>query len=251
MRKVLILAGYDPTGGAGIIRDFITIRDFGAYPFAVITSLTVQNPRGVRKVLERKYEEIKNEVDYLAETVEFDAVKVGMLYSINAVKVLQEILDKDIPVFLDFVLKSKNGHSLLKKDAAKTVMEEIIPKIYFLHANREEAEYLTKMEIKNVYDAVEAGMNIIDSGCKYVSITSGDYEELFDILVGKDITLIYREKKVEKKMHGTGCIFTSAIAAGIVNGKNIKESFKEARKYVRKKIEESVKFCDNCYYLPI
>ena len=251
MRKVLILAGYDPTGGAGVIRDFITIRDFGVHPFAVITSLTVQNPKGVVKVVEREYEEIKNEVDYLTKILEFDAVKVGMLYSINAVKVLQDILNKNIPVVLDFILKSKNGHILLKENAAKKVIEEIIPEIYFLHANRKEAEYLTKMEIKTAYDAVEAGMDILDRGCKYVSITSGDYKELFDVLVGKDITLLYKEKKMKKKMHGTGCIFTSAIAAGIANGKNIKEAFRDARKYVRKKIEESVKICDECYYLPI
>ena len=245
--KILIIAGSDSSGGAGIQADIKTITALGSYAMTAITAITAQNTTGVKSVVPIRTEEIEKQILYTAQDIKPDAIKIGMLHSseviLTVVKVLNKIKTKK--TILDPVMIAKGGYKLIDKKAIKTLKEKLIKKVYLLTPNIPEAEVLSGVKIKNLEDMIFAAKILLNQGIKNVLIKGGhlSYKNIFDVLANKKEIKIFKNKKIKtKNTHGTGCTLSSAIATFIACGKTINKSCELGIKYVNHSIKSDLKY---------
>lgn len=171
----LTVAGSDSSGGAGIQADLKTFSALGVYAASVITAVTAQNTRGVYAVEAVSSTLIRAQWAAVCEDLPIDAVKIGMLYTVDAVRVAEEALDRYAPAFtvLDPVLLSTSGQVLLEKNAVAEMAKGLFPKVSLLTPNRDEAEYLTGIPIRCEADAETAAARLLETGCAAVLIKGG------------------------------------------------------------------------------
>ena len=166
--KILIIAGSDSSGGAGIQADIKTVSALGSYAMTAITACTIQNTTGVKSIVAIPPKEISNQIEFTSEDIKPDAVKIGMLQSasvINAVlKSLKKI--KTSKIILDPVMVAKGGAKLINPKAIKMIREKLLKKVYLVTPNIPEAEILTKTKIKSVEDMIFAADKLIKIGAK-------------------------------------------------------------------------------------
>lgn len=245
--KVLIIAGSDSSGGAGIQADIKTVTSLGCYAMTAITAVTSQNTTGVKSILPIKPKEISNQIEFTSKDIKANAIKIGMLHSkqvISAViKSLKKINVKKI--VLDPVMVSKGGTKLINDKAIIDIKKKLIKKILLITPNIPEAELLTNTKIKSVEDMVVAGKLLINLGAKNVLIKGGHLKskQMNDILMNKNTIKIFKSKKYRSKnTHGTGCTLSSAIAANLSCGKDLIKSCELGIKYVNEAIKSDLNF---------
>ena len=245
--KVLIIAGSDSSGGAGIQADIKTVTSLGCYAMTAITAVTSQNTTGVKSILPIKPKEISNQIEFTSKDIKANAIKIGMLHSkqvISAViKSLKKINVKKI--VLDPVMVSKGGTKLINDKAIIDIKKKLIKKILLITPNIPEAELLTNTRIKSVEDMVVAGKLLINLGAKNVLIKGGHLKskQMNDILMNKNTIKIFKSKKYRSKnTHGTGCTLSSAIAANLSCGKDLIKSCELGIKYVNEAIKSDLNF---------
>ncbi len=244
MKNVLTIAGSDSCGGAGIQADLKTFCANGTYGMSVITAITAQNTTGVFAIQDIDVDIVKAQIDAIFTDIEVGAVKIGMVSvsdTINAIAdKLTEYNFKNI--ILDPVMISKSGFNLLNPNAKATLIKRLIPLALVITPNIPEAEAITSMSIKNIDDMKKAAELIYSMGAKYVLVKGGHLEDdatdiLFD---GKEFTMYPMGRIDTKNTHGTGCTFSSAIAANIAKGQNVKEAVKNAKEYITEAILHSI-----------
>ena len=197
--KVLIIAGSDSSGGAGIQADIKTVTSLGSYAMTAITAVTAQNTLGVKSIVPLSPKEIFNQIDFTAKDIKPDAIKIGMLHSqkvIEAVfKSIKKIKTKKI--VLDPVMVTKSGTKLINNSAIKEIKSKLLKKVLLLTPNIPEAELLTNSKINSINDMIEAGQNLINIGAKNILIKGGHLtsKKLFDILINKNLIKIFKNKK--------------------------------------------------------
>ena len=208
--KILIIAGSDSSGGAGIQADIKTITALGSYAMTAITAITAQNTTGVNSVVSIKPKEIEKQILFTCKDIKPDAIKIGMLHSsqiINSIsKSLQKIKIKKI--ILDPVMIAKGGSRLINKSAIINLKKYMIKKTYLITPNIPEAEVLTNMKIKNINDMISAAKAILKLGAKNVLLKGGhsNYDYVSDVFVNNKELKIFKNKKIRtKNTHGTGC----------------------------------------------
>ena len=245
--KVLIIAGSDSSGGAGIQADIKTVTSLGCYAMTAITAVTSQNTTGVKSILPIKPKEISNQIEFTSKDIKANAIKIGMLHSkqvISAViKSLKKINVKKI--VLDPVMVSKGGTKLINDKAIIDIKKKLIKKILLITPNIPEAELLTNTKIKSVEDMVVAGKLLINLGAKNVLIKGGhlNSKHMYDVFLNKKKLKIFKNKKfITKNTHGTGCTLSSAIAANLSCGKDLIKSCELGIKYVNDAIKSNLKF---------
>lgn len=239
----LTIAGSDSSGGAGIQADLKTFSAIGTYGMSVITAITAQNTQGVFAVEELSSNIIREQIEVIFEDIVPCAVKVGMVSSPEIILEIVKTLKQNNPKYLvvDPVMISKSGYSLLKPQAKENLIKYLIPMAYIITPNTEEAQEITKIEIKNIEDMKRAGEKILKMGPEYVLMKGGHLDgDAIDILIGKDVFEIYESKRINKKnTHGTGCTLSSAITSYLALGYSIKDSVKFSKDYITKSIESS------------
>ena len=235
--KILIIAGSDSSGGAGIQADIKTITSLGSYAMTAITAITSQNTTGVKSIISVNSKEISNQIEFTAKDIKPDAVKIGMLHSkevINSViKSLKKIKAKKI--ILDPVMVAKGGKKLINDSAIKILKNKLLSKVDLITPNIPEAEVLTNLKISTIQDVILAGNYLIKLGAKNVLIKGGhlNYKNIQDVFINKKEMIIFKNKKINtKNSHGTGCTLSSAITTFFSCGKTIKKSCEMAIKYV-------------------
>ena len=232
----LTIAGSDSSGGAGVQADLKTFSAIGTYGMSVITAITAQNTQGVFLVEDLSKEIIESQINVVFEDIEPAAVKIGMVSSPGIIHTIVNTLKKYNPKYLvvDPVMISKSGYSLLKPEAKKSLIEELIPMAYIITPNTPEAEEITGIEINNVDDMREAGRKILELGPKYVLMKGGHLEgDAVDVLIGNDTFEIYKQERLDRKnTHGTGCTLSSAIASYLARGENLENAVKKAKDYI-------------------
>jgi hydroxymethylpyrimidine/phosphomethylpyrimidine kinase len=243
--KVLIIAGSDSSGGAGIQADIKTVTSLGCYAMTAITAVTAQNTTGVKSIIPINPIEISNQMEFTSKDIKPDAIKIGMLHSkqvISAViKSLKIINVKKI--VLDPVMVAKAGTKLINDMAINDIKKKLIRKILLITPNIPEAELLTNMKIYSVNDMIKAGQMLINLGAKNVLIKGGHLrsKQMNDILLNKRIIKIFRSKKYKSKnTHGTGCTLSSAITANLSCGKDLIKSCELGIKYVNEAIKSNL-----------
>ena len=236
--RVLICAGSDSGGGAGVQADIKTVTALGAFAATAITAVTAQNTKGVFGVFDIPIAFIRQQITVVLEDIGADVIKTGMLHKVEVITTIAEALEEqgnEISLVVDPVMVAKGGHSLLQTNAIDALKSELICKADVLTPNIPEAEVLTGTQITTVDDMRRAGEFLLNMGPKAVLIKGGHLSEdiLTDILLPQSGEKTYSSPRLETvHTHGTGCSLASAIAAGIAQGQKIDTATERARKYV-------------------
>ena len=239
--KILIIAGSDSSGGAGLQADIKTVTSLGSYALTAITAVTIQNTTGVKSVIPISPVDLKNQIIYSAKDIRPDAIKIGMLHSKNVIKkVLESLKILNIKkVILDPVMVAKGGAKLIDEEAIKILKKELIKKVYLITPNIPEAEVLTGIKINNKEDMILAAYELLNCGAKNVLIKGGHLKskKVIDIFLNKtDFKIFVSPRHKTRNTHGTGCTLSSAITTFFSCGKNIKKACDLGIKYVNSAI---------------
>jgi len=239
--KILIIAGSDSSGGAGIQADIKTVTVLGGYAMTAVTAVTVQNTKGVSAVIPIKPKEIEKQILFTCKDIKPDGIKIGMLHSSKVINSVANALKKIkvSKIVLDPVMIAKGGARLINQSAIKTLKDKLIKKAYLITPNIPEAEILTKTKITNLEDMIYAANILLKFGAKNVLLKSGHKRSKYmeDVLLNKKEIKIFKNKKIKtKNTHGTGCTLSSAIATFLSCGKPLKKSCELGIKYVNQAI---------------
>ena len=245
--KILIIAGSDSSGGAGIQADIKTVTALGSYAMTAITAVTSQNTTGVKSIVSIEPKEISNQIIFTSRDIKPDVIKIGMLHSSRVIESVIKSLDKVKvkKVILDPVMVAKGGAKLIDDRAIKLLKEKLIKKVLLITPNIPEAEILTKTKIKSKEDMIFAANKLIEFGARNVLIKGGHLNSKIvqDILVSKtDIKIFNSQRYKTKNTHGTGCTLSSAIATFLSCGKTIKKSCELGIKYVNSAIRTNPRY---------
>jgi len=245
--KILIIAGSDSSGGAGIQADIKTITALGSYAMTAITAVTIQNTTGVESIVPIDPKAISNQIEFTSKDIKPDAIKIGMLHSVKVIKSVIHSLDliKVKKIILDPVMVAKGGAKLINDKAVKLLKDELINKVSLITPNIPEAEILTKTKIKNKEDMIFAASILIELGAKNVFIKGGhlDSKIVQDIFVNKKEIMIIKNRRITtSNTHGTGCTLSSAISTFFACGKTLKKSCELATKYVNHSIRSNLNY---------
>lgn len=236
--RVLIVAGSDSGGGAGIQADIKTVSALGAYAATAIAALTAQNTQGVYGVLPIDPAFVALQMKVVLEDIGADAVKIGMLANaavIEAVATEYEAQGGNVPLVVDPVMIAKSGHFLLEPDAVLTLRKRLLPLAAIVTPNLPEAEALTDVPIRDLDGMRQAAKLILTFGPRAVLLKGGHLEDdrLYDLLLSEDGETVFEGARVHTPhTHGTGCTLASAIAAGLAQGLNTHDAVARARAYV-------------------
>ena len=235
MRTALSIAGSDSSGGAGVQADLKTMTMNGVFAMSAITALTAQNTTGVTGILEADPEFLKKQIDAVFEDIRPDAVKIGMVSSSGLIKTIAERLQhyKAENIVVDPVMVATSGSRLLEEDAVDTLKKELLPIATVITPNIPEAEILCGMEIHTEEDMVAAAKAIYeDLGCAVLLKGGHNINDANDLLYTKEEVSWFKGKRINNpNTHGTGCTLSSAIAANLAKGFDLKISVRRAKDY--------------------
>jgi hydroxymethylpyrimidine/phosphomethylpyrimidine kinase len=232
--RVLIIAGSDSSGGAGIQADLKTVSALGAFGMTAITALTAQNTTGVYGVVEIEPKFVVQQIEACAGDIGCDAVKTGMLANAGIIDAVAGAVRGLGPLVVDPVMIAKSGARLLAPEAIAALKTNLLPLATVVTPNLHEAGALTGHEIKNLEQMKEAARIIRDLGPQNVVVKGGHLEGIAaDVLYdGRNFTEFRAERVETKNTHGTGCVFASAIAAGLAHKRTVQESVAAAKDFI-------------------
>jgi hydroxymethylpyrimidine/phosphomethylpyrimidine kinase len=236
--RVLIVAGSDSGGGAGIQADIKSVTALGGYAATAITALTAQDTRDVHGIFEVPADFIAQQMAVVLDDIGADCVKTGMLHSeavIEAVVAVLEARAADIPLVVDPVMHAKGGAELLQPAARAALKSRLIPRAAVLTPNIPEAQSLSGARIDSVGRMAEVASMMLALGPRAVLLKGGHLEgdTVRDVLAQGDAIEVFESPRIHStSTHGTGCTLASAIATGIAQGLAIPEAVARARDYV-------------------
>jgi hydroxymethylpyrimidine/phosphomethylpyrimidine kinase len=237
--RVLIIAGSDSGGGAGIQADIKTVTALGGFAMTAITALTAQNTLGVQAVLAVPPDFIRRQIEVVLEDIGADVIKIGMLGDATVIETVAEALRglaPSPPVVLDPVMVAKGGQTLLADNATAALTQRLLPMALVVTPNLPEAEALTDQPIHSVADMARAARILSGLGGRSIVMKGGhlDGETLTDLLVSGGSVEVFSGSRIHTHhTHGTGCTIASAIAAGMAQGLDLRRAVIQARSFVR------------------
>ncbi len=245
--RVLIVAGSDSGGGAGIQADLKTVTALGGYAATAITALTAQNTLGVQGVHAIAPAFIAQQMEMVLSDIGADAIKTGMLHNAEVIETVVAALERFAPltpVVVDPVMVAKGGASLLDGGATDTLKRRLLPRAAVLTPNIPEAEALTGRKIVSVEDMRAAALALLQMGPRAVLVKGGhrDGGTVVDLLAemveGEVRIETFRSKRIDSRhTHGTGCTLASAVAAGLAQDLDLVAAVRRARAYVLQAIK--------------
>ena len=233
---MLTFAASDPSGGAGMQADILTLASMGCHPLSVITAITVQDTLGVEGVQPLDAEWVADQARCLLEDMPVDAFKIGVLGSVENIAAIAEILSDypDVPLVLDPVLASGRGDELATDEMLHAMRELLLPQTTILTPNSMEARRLAEPTTTTSRRSPLCAQRLIEMGCEYVLIT-GTHEptpQVVNTLYGKSgVVRTDSWQRLPGSYHGSGCTLASAIAAMLANGLELPEAVREAQDY--------------------
>lgn len=236
IKKVLTIAGSDSSGGAGIQADIKTITAHKMYAMSAITALTAQNTTGVFDILEATPEFVARELDAIFSDIEPDAVKIGMVSSVEIIEIIAEKLKQYNArhIVVDPVMVSTSGHSLINDGAKDALIKKLMPMAEVITPNIPEAKVLCGFDIKNEEDMIKAAKVIFAKLGVAVLLKGGHLvNDAIDLLYTDETIEWFRAERINNpNTHGTGCTLSSAIACNLADEKTLSESIKNAKMYL-------------------
>lgn len=237
---VLSFAASDPTGGAGIQADLLTIAGMGCHPLSVITAITVQDTTGVEDVLAMDAGWVEDQARAVLEDMPVAAFKIGVLGSVENITAIAEVVADypDIPLVFDPVLASGRGDQFSSEDMVEAIIELLLPQTTILTPNSLEARRLAEIDDdSSPPDLPECARRLLGAGCEYVLVT-GTHEntsKVVNILYGSHgVVRTDPWQRLPGSYHGSGCTLASAIAAALAQGLSMEQAVQEAQEYTWK-----------------
>ncbi len=236
--KVLSIAGFDGSGGAGIQADLKTFSALGCYGMTVLTALPVQNTCGVRTCYPIPLSAIEEQLDAIFDDIEPNALKIGMLFSQDIVRLVAHFLKRraaHLPIVLDPVMMAKKGDPLLLPNAIETLKTELIPLATVITPNLPEGMALTGLSAQYTHEMPPVAQALLALGPQAVFLKGGHLSsdnatDLYQIAT--EHTWFSTPRLVSKNTHGTGCTLSAAIAAYLALGMPLKEACSQAKQYL-------------------
>jgi len=243
--RVLIIAGSDSSGGAGIQADIKTCAAFGAYAMSAVTAVTAQNTMGVQAVEVMPAELVRAQIKSCLSDIGADVIKIGMLGSVEIIDVVaEEIEQSDAFVILDPVMVATSGDPLLQEAAIERLKDKLLPLADLVTPNIPEAELLTGIKITDIEDMTKAGDALLAKNV-YAALMKGghmDGKSVFDVLVSDEGANIMSGPRIHTRhTHGTGCTLASAVAANMALGAPLDAAVMSAREFVFEAIRTAPK----------
>ena len=233
---VLSFAGTDPTGGAGIQADLLTLSSMGCHALTVVTAITVQDTAGVEDVMPIEADWVIDQARVLLEDMQVAAFKIGLVGSVENCAAIAEVVSDypDVPLILDPVLASGRGDEMATDDLIEAMRELLIPQTTIITPNSLEARRLADDGSDEERSLEDCAKRILEMGCEYVLIT-GTHEntpQVINTLYGQQGMIRSDSwQRLPGSYHGSGCTLASAIAATLANGLDIPEAVREAQEY--------------------
>ncbi|MEQ8813161.1 MAG: bifunctional hydroxymethylpyrimidine kinase/phosphomethylpyrimidine kinase [Thalassobaculum sp.] len=236
--RVLIVAGSDSGGGAGIQADIKSVTALGGYAMTAITALTAQNTEGVFGVHEVPTAFLRQQMELVIGDIGVDCVKTGMLHSAPVIETVCDVLEArlpNVPLVVDPVMVAKGGHPLLEPSAMGVLKNRLITRATVLTPNVPEAELLTGLTIRDEDAMRQAAELLLSFGPRAVLLKGGHMSgrDVVDLLASEDGIEAIRGPRIDTRhTHGTGCSLASAIACGLAQGLSLTKAIRRARNYV-------------------
>lgn len=246
--RVLIIAGSDSGGGAGIQADIKAVTALGGYAATAVTAITVQNTLGVFGVHAIPLDIVRDQIRVVMEDIGADALKTGMLATVETVETVAEAIDAYAPgaaLVVDPVMIAKGGHPLLEVRAQETVRSLMLPRAALVTPNAPEAEALTGLTVANLDGQKGAAEKLLALGAKAALVKGGHVEgaTVRDVLATSTGFTVFEAPRIETRAtHGTGCTLASAIAAKLAQGDALEEAVRAAREYLLEAIRRAPGF---------
>jgi len=240
--RVLIVAGSDSGGGAGIQADIKTITMLDAYAATAITALTAQNTEGVFGVLPIPPDFIRRQIEVVLDDIGTDVVKTGMLHNAAVIEAVAAALKEHaaaVPLVVDPVMAAKGGARLIEPEAIDALKRLLIADAEIVTPNLPEAEILCGATIGGVAEMRSAGETLLGLGCRAALVKGGHLPgaTVTDVLVSGGGVRVWESPRIATRhTHGTGCTLASAIAAGLAQGLDVEAAVDRARNYVERAI---------------
>ncbi|MBI1364677.1 MAG: bifunctional hydroxymethylpyrimidine kinase/phosphomethylpyrimidine kinase [Alphaproteobacteria bacterium] len=235
--RVLIIAGSDPSGGAGAQADIKTVTALGGYAAAAITALTVQDTTGVKSVHPVTPAIIRDQIEAVLDDIGADAIKIGMIGEEGAAHEIARILRarSGIPVVLDPVLAATSGDALAGEGVAGVLLQELLPLAALVTPNADEAAALTGLIVKETRDLNRAGAALLEKGARAVLVKGGHLSgpDIVDYLMTPAGATPFVHPRIDTTAtHGTGCTLASAVATGLAQDLSLEQAVSRAIEYV-------------------
>ncbi len=233
---VLAFAATDPSGGAGLQADVITLASMGCHPLSVVTAATIQDTMGVEEVMALDAEWVADQARCVLEDMPVAAFKVGLVGSVENISAIAEVVSDypEIPLVLDPVFASGRGDELATDEMVSALRELLVPQATIITPNSIEARRLVQEDGEDDIDLAECARRLLATGCEYVLIT-GTHEntpQVTNTLYGQDgVVRSDSWERLAGSYHGSGCTLASAIAATIANGLSVGDAVKDAQEY--------------------
>ena len=240
--RVLVIAGSDSGGGAGIQADIKTISMLDAYAATAITALTAQNTEGVFGVLPISPEFIRQQIEVVLDDIGADVIKTGMLHDAAVIEAIVAVIQDRaaaVPVVVDPVMAAKGGARLIEPEAIDALKRLLITRAEIVTPNLPEAEILCGGTIGEVAEMRTAGETLLGLGCRAALVKGGHLPggTVSDVLVTAGGARVWESPRIATRhTHGTGCTLASAIAAGLAQGLGLEGAVDRARNYVQRAI---------------
>jgi hydroxymethylpyrimidine/phosphomethylpyrimidine kinase len=233
---VLTFAASDPSGGAGLQADILTLASMGCHPLSVVTAITVQDTLGVEGLQALDAEWVADQARCLLEDMPVDAFKIGVLGSVEIIAAIAEIVSDypDVPLILDPVLASGRGDEFATEEMMNAMRELLLPQTTILTPNSLEVRRLAEVEDDDEMPVAACAARLIEMGCEFVLVT-GTHEatpQVVNTLYGKNgVVRTDTWARLPGSYHGSGCTLASAIAAMLANGLELPEAVREAQDF--------------------
>ena len=249
--RILIIAGSDSGGGAGIQADIKTVTALGGYAMTALTALTAQNTEGVAAIHEVPTDFIARQMTVVLDDIGADIIKTGMLHSPDVINTVCDVLaDRNIPLVVDPVMVAKGGAALLQQEAVATLKSRLVPMARLLTPNVPEAETLTGITIDGVAAAERAAKILLQMGAGAVLMKGGHMTDVASVETVTDLLFengelveTFSSPRIDTRhTHGTGCTTASAIATGLAQGLSVRDAVARAREYVQEAIRSAPGF---------
>jgi hydroxymethylpyrimidine/phosphomethylpyrimidine kinase len=236
--RVLVVAGSDSGGGAGIQADIKTVTALGGFAATAITALTAQNTVGVFGVVPVEASFVGLQIDVVLKDIGADCIKTGMLRSADVIETTVERLERwapGVPIVVDPIMVSSSGTTLLDRKAVDALKRDLLVRAHVVTPNLQEAESLTGMSVRDVDDMRRVADMLVTLGAKNVVVKGGhlDGEIIRDFVADENGGYVIESPRVDTRhTHGTGCTLASAIATGLAQGMAVRPAVERARRYL-------------------
>ncbi len=251
MKKILTIAGYDPSSGAGITEDMEVFHSLGFHGLSAPTAMVIQGPEGVKKVYPTPLIQFREILHGFDRDFTLQGVKIGVLYDKTYIQAIVAFLKKkrNIPVVVDPVFSSKNGVELIKEPGITTVKRSLFPMATMITPNTVEATRLCNVSIENLKDMERAAAELIKSGPRAVVIKGGHLKgNPTDLFYDGKRFLYHEKKRIDREVHGTGCFFSSLLTSFLAHGYSPPDAFFASEERMEKSLLQSYRIENKSYY---